>query len=113
MREFAKSAVSCAWAMSVFGIQQVLNVFAPGADGQGSKAAEAFDKLTEVTTQEMGDSLRITFRLADKLQRGVVDLVCSVPSLDAVSSVVNRPPAPSSNQPAPVTSSVQGWGPMP
>lgn len=68
MREFTKSMMSYTWAMSVFGVQQMVNVFRP------SQATESFDNVTEATRDEFGDGLRAAFRAGDNLQRGMVDL---------------------------------------
>jgi hypothetical protein len=68
MREFTKSMMSYTWAMSVFGVQQMVNVFRP------SQATESFDNVTEATRDELGDGWRAAFRAGDNLQRGMVDL---------------------------------------
>ena len=72
MREFTKSMMSYTWAMSLFGVQQALNIFSP------SKATESFDNVTEATREEFGEGLRAAFRAGDNLQRGVVDLTFGV-----------------------------------
>jgi hypothetical protein len=68
MREFTKSMFSYSWAMSLFGVQQMVNLLRP------SKATQAFDHVTEATEEEFGDILKATFRAGDNLQRGIVDL---------------------------------------
>jgi len=68
MRDFTKSVFSFSWAMSLFGIQQTLNLMSP------SKASEAFEHVTEATKEEMGDTLKATFRAGDNLQKGLVDI---------------------------------------
>lgn len=75
MREFTKSMMSYTWAMSLFGVQQMVNAFRP------SKAAESFDNVTEATREEFGDGLRAAFRAGDNLQRGIVDLTFGVMTL--------------------------------
>jgi hypothetical protein len=75
MRDFMKSMMSYTWAMSLFGVQQMVNVFRP------SKATESFDNVTDATREEFGDALRATFRVGDNLQRGIVDLTFSVFSM--------------------------------
>ena len=68
MRDFTKSVFSFSWALSLFGFQQTLNIMNP------SKAAKAFDHVTEAAMAGMGDPLKSTFKAADNLQRGMADL---------------------------------------
>lgn len=68
MREFTKSMMSYTWAMSVFGTQQIFNVFRP------EKAAESFDSVTKATEEELGDALKATFHAGDNMQKGLVDV---------------------------------------
>jgi hypothetical protein len=72
MREFTKSMMSYTWAMSLFGVQQMVNVFRP------SKAVESFDHVTEATEEQFGDALKAAFRAGDNVQRGMVDLTFGV-----------------------------------
>jgi hypothetical protein len=68
MREFTKSMTSYTWAMSLFGLQQMVNVFRP------AKATQAFNNVTKATEDQFGQALRATFRAGDNLQRGFVDV---------------------------------------
>jgi haloalkane dehalogenase len=68
MRELTKSAFSFSWAMSVFGAQQLVNVFSP------SRAVKAFDDVTRATEAELGDVFRSALRAGDAVQRGLVDM---------------------------------------
>ncbi|MGH8070044.1 MAG: hypothetical protein ACRERE_33330 [Candidatus Entotheonellia bacterium] len=77
MRELTKSMFSFSWAMSLFGLQQIVNLSAP------SGAAKAFDNVTAATEEVLGDLLKATFRAGDSLQRGVVDLTLAVLTLQA------------------------------
>lgn len=72
MREFTKSMMSYTWAMSLFGVQQMVNVFRP------SKASESFENVTKATEDEFGDAMKAAFRAGDNLQRGLVDLTFGV-----------------------------------
>jgi hypothetical protein len=72
MREFTKSMTSYTWAMSLFGLQQMINVFRPG------KASDSFNNVTKATEDQFGDALRATFRAGDNLQRGLVDITFGV-----------------------------------
>jgi hypothetical protein len=75
MREFTKSMTSFTWAMSLFGLQQMIDVFRP------SKAAESFNNVTKATQDQFGDALKATFRAGDNLQRGLVDVTFGVLTL--------------------------------
>src|SRR5262245_3994311 len=75
MREFTKSLTSYTWAMSLFGFQQMFNVFRPG------KATESFNNVTKATEGEFGDALKATFRAGDNLQKGMVDVTFGVLTL--------------------------------
>jgi hypothetical protein len=76
MRDFTKSMFSFSWALSLFGVQQVANLMmAQAPDRTRNKAAEAFDCVTRATEDQLGDTLKETFKAADKLQRGMVDMM--------------------------------------
>ena len=75
MREFTKSMTSYTWAMSLFGLQQMFNVFRPG------KATESFNHVTKATEDQFGDALKATFRAGDNLQKGLVDVTFGVLTL--------------------------------
>ena len=77
MRDFTKSMFSFSWAMSLFSVQQMANLFMMGqAPGRPrGKAAEAFDCVTRATEEQLGDALRETFKAGDKIQRGMLDMM--------------------------------------
>jgi hypothetical protein len=76
MRDFTKSMFSFSWALSLFGVQQMANMMmAQAPDRSRSKATEAFDCVTRATEEQLGDTLKETFKAADKLQRGMVDMM--------------------------------------
>src|ERR1051325_7150810 len=75
MRELTKSMTSYTWAMSLFGIQQMINVFRPG------EATESFNHITKATEDQFGDALKATFRAGDNLQKGFVDVTFAVLTL--------------------------------
>ena len=72
MWDFTKSALSFSWAMSLFGAQQMANLFAP------SKVTKAFDEVTQATEAELGNTLKAAFKAGDVLQRGLVDVTLGV-----------------------------------
>lgn len=75
MRELTKSMTSYTWAMSLFGLQQMINVFRPG------KATESFNNVTKATEDQFGDALKATFLAGDNLQKGFVDVTFGVLTL--------------------------------
>jgi hypothetical protein len=75
MREFTKSMTSYTWAMSLFGLQQMVNIFRP------KKATESFNNVTKATEEQFGEALKATFRAGDNLQRGFVDVTFGVLTL--------------------------------
>lgn len=84
MREFTKSMMSYTWAMSLFGVQQMVNIFRP------SRATESFDNVTDATRDEFGDGMRAAFRAGDNLQRGMVDLTFGIFGLGMFNGRGNR-----------------------
>ena len=75
MREFTKSMTSYTWAMSLFGLQQMINVFCP------SKSTRAFNHVTKATESQFGEAMKATFRAGDNLQQGLVDMTFGVLTL--------------------------------
>ena len=76
MRELTKSMMSCTWALSVFGAQQLLNLFAPGQGlDQTGKCGQSFDKVTDATAKTFDGPLMQAFRAGDSMQRGLVDIM--------------------------------------
>lgn len=69
IRDLTKSMTSYGWAMSVYGMQQMFNLMTP------RKAAESFEKVTAATVNEMGQAMKDTFRVGDRIQRGMVDMM--------------------------------------
>jgi hypothetical protein len=75
MRELAKSMLGYSWAVSMFGVQQVTNLLMPGNGKPMAKATDAFNQVTAATLDQLGDTMRATFRAGDQLQRGIVDMM--------------------------------------
>src|SRR5438045_1140953 len=75
MRELTKSTFSAGLAMSLFGMQTMMNAFRRRPRGGGpSPTAEALDAVTQAMADQSGDALRETFQAGDKVQRELVDL---------------------------------------
>lgn len=83
MREFTKSMMSYTWAMSVFGMQQMVNILTPQGQGQQHPATRAFNNVAQCTEEEMGGVMRATYRAGDNIQRGMVDLMFGMLTLGA------------------------------
>jgi hypothetical protein len=82
MREFTKSMLSYTWASSVFGMQQMLNLFATQWRGEQHPATECFNNVARCTAEQFGDTMRAVYRAGDNIQRGVfVDGLFSVLAL--------------------------------
>lgn len=115
MRELTKSVMSYSWSMSLFGIQQVVNLLKP------SQATKAFDNVTQATGAEFGDVLKATFTVGDNLQRRLVDLGFGVFTVGGVLNPNNVTGGTSTNSSTQPTSASgpgaqpgsTGWGPVP
>ncbi len=55
--------------MSLFGAQQMFNLFRP------SKAVQSFEQVTSATEDELDRSLQGIFKMGDDVQRRMVDLM--------------------------------------
>jgi hypothetical protein len=75
MREFTKSMTSYTWAMSMFGLQQVINVFRP------ERATDSFNNVTKAAEEEFDNALKATFSAGDNLQKGLLDMTFGVLTL--------------------------------
>lgn len=109
MWDFTRSMFRFSWAMSVFGAQQMANLLQP------SKAAKAFEDVTQATEAELGGVFKQTFRAGDVLQRNLVDM-----TLGGQGGAARRTAQPSGvqtgqrTQPVPAQARhTPGWGPMP
>ena len=72
-----------------------------------SKAAKAFEEITQATEAELGNTLKAIFRAGDTLQRGLVDLMFG--ALPGETHPPNRLTRPGSNgQQQSATSTQQG-----
>jgi hypothetical protein len=78
MREFTKSVMSYAWSQSLFGVQQMLNLFSAARPRQEHPSTEGFNSVAGCATEQMGDAMRATFRAGDNIQRAAVDLMFGV-----------------------------------
>jgi len=121
MRELTKSFFSFSWAMSLFGLQQAVNVINP------SRATQSFKSVTKATEDEFGGITEATFRAGDSVQRSFVDLTFGVFNgqafnpgnwmksiTDALQGAVGSfAQSGSAAPPGGQSSSSTGWGPVP
>ena len=78
MRELTKSIFSFSWAMSLFGVQQMVNLTHP------DKAAQAFDAVTDAAAEGFEGVTKTAFQTGDSLQRQMMDAALSMFSRDAL-----------------------------
>jgi hypothetical protein len=134
MRELAKSMMSYTWAMSMFSVQQAVNMVTPPQDaGQPAKTAQAFDNVTEATTKTFDNSIMQAYKAGSSMQGGMIDMIfggflsggCDPSRLmrmggDAMRKMSGMASSPSqaaqssdSGAPSGSASSGSDWGPMP
>src|SRR5262245_21059676 len=106
MKELTKSLASCTWAMSVFGVQQMTNLFMP-RDGGMDKTTGCFDRVAAAAEEQLGPTMRSAFRAGNELQRMMVDLMFG--GLMMGSGCMN--PAAGQTPPGSNTKSAWSWGP--
>jgi haloalkane dehalogenase len=129
MWDLAKSVLSFSWAMSLFGLQQMANLFAP------SGATKGFQDLTRAAEAELNNPLKSVFQAGDALQKGFVDYTRGAltgqafdRSFRAGSAPVSPFPGSTHQEPQPLSGMPpqwaqpddaaasrpeEGWGPMP
>lgn len=78
MRDLTKSISSFSWALSLFGVEQAMNLMHP------AKAAAAFDAVTEATERQLGDLMKSTFRAGDNMQRAMVDMTMGFMNMEVM-----------------------------
>jgi hypothetical protein len=83
-RECTKSMIACLWALSLFGAEQLVKILSPReASPARRQAATAFTALTRTAEAQFGEESRGAFQTGDQLQRGLVDLLCNLVTLEA------------------------------
>ncbi|MFI5178954.1 MAG: hypothetical protein ACHQO8_10340 [Vicinamibacterales bacterium] len=83
MRELTKSALTLPWALSMFGVQQATNLVAPSTDRMADAAA-AFDKVSDVTEQQLDGWLKQAQSVGNGVNRALVDLMMmKAPEIDS------------------------------
>ena len=82
MRELAKSIGSFSWALSLFGVQQLVNLAKQPVPGPGHQATADLDAVTPAVEQRLGGSFKRSFAAGDRWQRNVTDLVYGVATFE-------------------------------
>ena len=85
MRELTKSMLSFSWALPLFGMKQMMEITLPrDASRPFGRATDSFEAVTQAARGQLGSTWDSAFRAGDQLQRGMVDLMFSFFSLDAL-----------------------------
>lgn len=75
MRDLTRSVASFTWALSLFGVEQMVNLASP------RRAADAFEAVARSAEGALGPGLRTAFQTGDRLQRAMVDASFSLVGL--------------------------------
>ena len=126
IRDLTKSMVSFSWGMSLFGVEQVVNTLTPQSPGQPThKTTAAFQAVTQAVEGQLDGVLKGAFHAGDQMQRGMVDAMSNVLSLEALNpSQMMRMASDMMRQTTEAmgrgvqggssgAQSQEGWGPMP
>jgi len=71
IRDLTKSTISFSWALTLLGMRQALDLF---RSGQQQRSSDVLGQVTQVTVDQLDDSMRGIFRSGDNLQARTVDL---------------------------------------
>ncbi|MCX6543978.1 MAG: hypothetical protein NTV05_06135 [Acidobacteria bacterium] len=84
MRELAKSAFTFPWALSMIGVQQIVNLVAPPDEGRVTGATAAIDAVTHAAERQLDGWLDQALEIGDMLQRRLAGMkMMRPPSLDS------------------------------
>src|SRR3954470_8570428 len=90
MRELTKSMISYAWANSLFGMQQMMNMMTPPRGDQKNPAAAAFDNVSAAAASQLTPAMKAAFDSAEGFQRSMVNMMFDVMDPTRWMSVGNR-----------------------
>jgi hypothetical protein len=83
--ECTKSMMAFWWALSLFGAGQMARILSPRQSGTARpQEADAFAAIARAAELQFGDAGRAVFQVGDQLQRGMVDLMCNLATLEAL-----------------------------
>jgi hypothetical protein len=85
-RECTKSMIACLWALSLFGAERLGRILSPRDTGPTRLEAAAMAAVTHTTAAQFDEVSRELFRAGDQLQRGMVDLMVRLITLDALAA---------------------------
>jgi hypothetical protein len=98
LRDLAKSMMSCAWAISVFGMRQMTSLLSEPGQARAKELAQAVDKVTDAATATFDDSTQTIYRAGTSIQNAVIDVT--------LGSAIFGARTASEDEPAPATASV-------
>jgi hypothetical protein len=75
MRDVAKSMLGFTWAMSMFGMQQMVRMAGLADQTQRERTAADFDEVAQSLRQHMSSATAERFQKGDEWQRRMVDTV--------------------------------------
>jgi len=104
MRDLTKSVLTFPWALSMAGLQQVVNLVAPQAGGRLHGVAAALDAVTERTEPELDGWLDAALDAGDAWTRRLRDLSASRPPTFDASGLMRATIDPHLSQLLPVMS---------
>ncbi|HYL05415.1 MAG TPA: hypothetical protein VE075_05215 [Thermoanaerobaculia bacterium] len=84
MREITKSLTSFSWALSLFGVQQVVNFVQRPLPAADHPAARELGTAARAGEQQLGGTFERVFKAGDQVQRSAVDLAFGLVSLEAL-----------------------------
>jgi hypothetical protein len=85
MRELTKSIMSFSWVLPLFGMKQMMDMAMPRDPSRPfGKVTDSFNAVTGAAQGQLGDAWTGAFRAGDQLQQGMVDMMFSVFSFDAL-----------------------------
>ena len=83
LRDLAKSMMSCAWAISVFGMRQMTGLLSAPGQARAKELAQAVDKVTDAATATFDDSTQTIYRAGTSIQNAVIDVTLGSAIFDA------------------------------
>ena len=83
LRVLAKSMMSCAWAISVFGVRLMTNLLIAPGNAKAKKLAQSVDKLTDAATASFDSSTQSFYRAGTSIQNAVIDVTLGGAVFDA------------------------------
>jgi hypothetical protein len=97
LRDLAKSMMSCAWAISVFGMRQMTSLLsAPGKAG-AKELAQAVDRVTDAAAATFDDSAQTIYRAGTSIQNAMIDVTLGGAIFDARKPSEAEPPTATSS----------------